>query len=229
MSMARRLALLDWARGAGAWVLEDDYDSEFRYSGPPLTALAGIDGDARVIYIGTFSKTLFPGLRVGFLVAPAQLLGPLTAARAVADRFPPSLMEGALADLIASGGFANHIRRMRTRYRGARDLVAETLTRASNGWLRVQVPNQGLHLLALLPPDTSPDVARELRAAAATDGWLLSETRIAPTGPDGFVIGFSGHTLPDLQRAAERLGQATLAYFQNQAGHGAASCAAPCI
>ncbi|MXP64405.1 PLP-dependent aminotransferase family protein [Roseomonas sp. M0104] len=208
MSMPRRLALLEWAQEADAWVLEDDYDSEFRYAGPPLTALAGIDRQARVIYLGTFSKTLFPGLRIGYLVLPPALLPAITTARAAVDRFPPSPLSGALAELVSGGGFAAHVRRMRGRYRAARDRVAETLTRTSEGALRVAVPDQGLHLLALLPDGLPPGAARAIRAAAGVEGWLLSDTRIIPKEPDGFVLGFSGHPLPALERAAERLGRA---------------------
>ena len=183
MSMARRIALLDWAREAEAWVLEDDYDSEFRYDGAPLTALAGIDGHARVIYIGTFSKTLFAGLRLGFVVLPPALLDGITAARAVSDRFTPALLGGAVAELIAEGAFAAHVRRIRSRYRAARDLVAETLVRASGGLLRVAVPDQGLHLLALLPEALPPGVAERIRATAGIEGWLLSDTRMVQEGP----------------------------------------------
>ncbi|UPG73970.1 PLP-dependent aminotransferase family protein [Roseomonas gilardii subsp. gilardii] len=211
MSMERRLALLDWAREAGSWVVEDDYDSEFRYAGPPLTALAGIDARERVIYLGTFSKTLFPGLRTGFAVLPGELLERVTAARLVSDRFPPSLTGGALAELIREGGFAVHVRRMRSRYRIARDLLADLLPRASGGLLRVAVPDQGLSLLALLPEDWPPGTAARIRAAAGIEGWLLSETRLVQKGPDGFVLGFSGHSLPALRRAAERLGEAVRA------------------
>lgn len=208
MSMARRLALLDWARQANAWVLEDDYDSEFRYAGPPLTALAGIDAEARVIYLGTFSKTLFPGLRIGYAVLPPALLGRVAAARAVADRFPPGLLGEAVAELLSGGGFAAHIRRMRSRYRAARDLVAATLAQASGGWLRVAVPDQGLHLLATLPEGLPPGAAAQIRAAAGVETWLLSETRMVPAGPDGFVLGYSGHAPAALQQAAEKLGEA---------------------
>ncbi|KAA2213838.1 MocR-like pyridoxine biosynthesis transcription factor PdxR [Teichococcus oryzae] len=211
MSMARRMALLEWARDAGAWVMEDDYDSEFRYAGPPLTALAGIDGQARVIYTGTFSKTLFAGLRTAYAVLPAELLPRAMAARAASDRFPPSLAGAAIAGLMSGGGFAAHLRRMRGRYRAARDLVAETLLRASAGLLRVPVPDQGLHLLALLPPGAPPGTDRAIRAAAGIEGWLLSETRIEPGGPEGFVLGYSGHSQTALKRAAERLGEATRA------------------
>ena len=151
MSMARRAALLEWAREADAWVLEDDYDSEFRFAGPPLTALAGIDAHARVVYLGTFSKSLFPGLRLGFLVLPPPLVDGILAARAVADRFPPGLAAGAVADLIVDGTFAAHVRRMRARYRSARDVVTDAVAGASGGLLRVAVPDQGLHLVAALP------------------------------------------------------------------------------
>ena len=217
MSMARRAALLEWAREADAWVLEDDYDSEFRFAGPPLTALAGIDAHARVVYLGTFSKSLFPGLRLGFLVVPPPLVDGILAARAVADRFPPGLAACAVADLIADGTFAAHVRRMRARYRSARDVVTDAVVRSSGGLLQVVVPDQGLHLVAALPPDVSSETARRIRAAADIQCWLLSECRQSSEGPDGFVLGFSGYDLPALRQAAERLGAAVRA----QLGRGA--------
>ena len=212
MSMERRVALLDWAREADAWLLEDDYDSEFRYAGPPLTALAGIDGHARVAYLGTFSKTLFPGLRIGFLVVPPALLARVSAARAANDRFPPAPLADALAELMRDGSFTAHVRRLRSRYRVARNLVAETLHRASGGRLRVTVPDQGLHLVAALPADLPMGAAGEIRAAADVEAWLLSDTRSVQEAPDGFVLGFAGHEPVLLQRAAERLGQAVRRY-----------------
>ena len=208
MRMDRRIALLDWAHDADAWVLEDDYDSEFRYGGPPLTALAGIDAARRVIYFGTFSKVLFPGLRMGYVVLPPSLLEPVLAARAASDRFPPSLLEGALADLMADGEFSAHIRRMRGRYRVARDAVAEALAAHSGGALQVAVPDQGLHLVARLRPDPPPGAAARIRAAAGVQAWLLSETRLQPAPSDGFVLGFSGHGIADLRDGAKRLARA---------------------
>ena len=124
MSMPRRLELLDWARQADAFVLEDDYDSEFRYDGAPLMSLAGIDHLQRVIYMGTFAKTLFPGLRIGYCALPERLIGPVTAARAALDRFPGTLMEGAVADMLNSGAFAANLQRVRKLYREARDALA---------------------------------------------------------------------------------------------------------
>ena len=215
MAMGRRLGVRAWARAAGAFVLEDDYDSEFRYAGPPLTALAGIDGGGRVIYLGTFSKTLFPGLRIGYAVLPPALLAPVVAARLAADRFPSTLGADAVAELIATGGFAAHVRRMRVRYRAARDLVAAVLPQASGELLRVRPPDQGLHLVALLPPDWPSGSAAAIRAAAGVEAWLLSDTRLEPSSQDGFVLGFSGHHLPDLSQAAERLGQAVMHHAGN--------------
>lgn len=208
MAMARRLALLDWARQAGAFVMEDDYDSEFRFAGAPLTALAGIDPEGQVIYLGTFSKTLFPGLRVGFVVVPPALTGRVFAARAASDRFPSPLIGGALAEIMQSGEFAAHLRRMRTRYRAARDMVADVLERAAGGRLRLSVPDHGLHMLATLPDGLPAGTARAAQDDAQVEGWLLSETRVAPAGPDGFVIGYSGHAEATLRRAAQRLGAA---------------------
>ena len=208
MRMDRRIALLDWARTTDAWVLEDDYDSEFRYGGAPLTALAGIDAVQRVIYLGTFSKVLFPGLRMGYVVLPPPLLAGVLADRAAADRFPPSLLEGALADLIASGDLSAHIRRMRGRYRAARDVLADLLVAQSAGALDVEPPDQGLHLVAHLSSAAPPGAAARIREAAGVQAWLLSETRLEPGPSDGFVLGFSGHSITDLADGANRLARA---------------------
>ena len=117
MSLPRRLALLRWARAARAWVIEDDYDSEFRYGARPIPCLHGLDVDGRVIYVGSFSKTLFPALRLGFLIVPPDLRERLVAARAAADQHPPTLDQAVLADFIVGGHFERHLRRMRVVYR----------------------------------------------------------------------------------------------------------------
>ncbi|MCC8984181.1 PLP-dependent aminotransferase family protein [Bradyrhizobium acaciae] len=210
MSMPRRLELLDWARDAGAFVFEDDYDSEFRYDGAPLLSLAGIDHLRRVIYMGTFAKTLFPGLRIGYCALPEALIGPVTAARAALDRFPGTLMEGAVADMLNSGAFAANLRKARKLYREARDVLASTLQNASEGELTVPVPSQGLHLVARLDPSTDPLVAAQAKAAAGVGGWLLAETYHRARPLPGFVLGFSGHPVPQLVASAEQLAKTTL-------------------
>jgi GntR family transcriptional regulator / MocR family aminotransferase len=214
MSMGRRVALLEWARSSNAWVLEDDYDSEFRYAGPPLTALAGIGGE-RVIYIGTFTKALFAGLRLGYIVVPPAILERVVAARAAHDRFPSRFMQDAVADLMSDGVLAAHTRRMRRRYREARDSVAATLLESAGGALHIAVPKQGLHLLALLPRGLPKDAAMRIRETAVVEAKLLSEMRIARPGADGFILGFSGHDIKELNAAARRLGQAARDYLAN--------------
>jgi GntR family transcriptional regulator/MocR family aminotransferase len=210
MSMTRRLELLDWARDADAFVFEDDYDSEFRYDGAPLLSLAGIDHLRRVVYIGTFAKTLFPGLRIGYCALPEQLVGPVTSARAALDRYPGTLLEGTVADMLNSGAFAANLRRVRGLYREARDALASTLTAASDGRLSVPVPSQGLHLVARFDPSTDPLVASRAKAAAGIEGWLLAETYIRAQPMPGFVLGFSGHPIPQLIASAEKLAKASL-------------------
>jgi GntR family transcriptional regulator / MocR family aminotransferase len=210
MSMARRVALLDWARAAKAWIIEDDYDSEFRFAGPPLTALAGLNAE-RVIYIGTFTKTLFAGLRLAYLVLPPAVVEPVIRARAAHDRFPPRFMQDAVADLIADGVLSAHTRRMRTRYREARDTLVGALESAAGGALRLVVPTQGLHMTAYLPHGVSKETAMQIREAANVETQLISETCIRRRGPDGFILGFSGHSLKELSAAAQRLGRAAKA------------------
>jgi GntR family transcriptional regulator/MocR family aminotransferase len=214
MSMTRRLELLDWAREAGAFVIEDDYDSEFRYDGAPLLSLAGIDHLSRVIYMGTFAKTLFPGLRIGYCALPERLVGPVTTARAALDRFPGTLMEGAVADMLNSGAFAANLRKVRGIYREARDVLASTLSSASKEELSVPVPSQGLHLVAQFDPSTDPKVAATAKTEAGVAGWLLAETYFRARPLPGFVLGFAGHALPQLIASAERLAKSSLAALQ---------------
>jgi GntR family transcriptional regulator/MocR family aminotransferase len=214
MSMPRRLELLDWARDADAFVFEDDYDSEFRYDGAPLLSLAGIDHLSRVVYMGTFAKTLFPGLRIGYCALPERLVGPVTTARAALDRFPGTLLEGAVADMLNSGAFAANLRKVRAIYREARDVLASTLTVSSQGKLSVPVPSQGLHLVARFDPSTDPLIAVKAKAEAGVAGWLLAETYFRARPLPGFVLGFAGHKLPQLIASAEQLAKSSLAALQ---------------
>jgi GntR family transcriptional regulator/MocR family aminotransferase len=214
MTMARRIALVEWARSSKAWLLEDDYDSEFRYGGPPLTALAGIGGGDRVIYVGTFSKVLGAGLRLAYLVLPPAALDAVIAVREGHDRFPPGVMAGAVADLMADGFLADHIRRMRRRYRAGRDATVAALDLAAGGALKIVSPQQGLHLLALLPDGLPDDAAARIRATAGIETWLLSETRVKAAGADGFILGFGGHEVAELTAAATALGHAARRYLE---------------
>jgi GntR family transcriptional regulator/MocR family aminotransferase len=150
LSMARRLELLNWARETGAWIIEDDYASEFRYGGRALASLQGLDDNGRVIYVGTLNKALFPGLRLGYAVVPPALLKPFVAARYLADRQPSSLAQAVVADFIEEGHFAAHLRRMRLQYKDQRDVLVAALRERLDGDISVDPPDQGMHLVAYL-------------------------------------------------------------------------------
>lgn len=206
LSMARRLELLAWARRSRAFIIEDDYTSEFRYSGPPLASLQGLDEDERVIYVGTLNKALFPGVRIGYAVVPRALLPAFLGTRHLMDRQPPTLCQKVVADFMEEGHFAAHIRRMRLIYREQRDALAATLTRRAAGRLAVAVPDQGMHLVAYLGGDIS-DV--ELGAAAKRAGIVLRAASpfyhsVSPR--QGLMLGFSGFPRQLIVPAAARLG-----------------------
>ncbi|MGO4713496.1 MocR-like pyridoxine biosynthesis transcription factor PdxR [Bradyrhizobium sp. 2TAF24] len=207
MTMARRLALIEWAQRHDAWIIEDDYDSEFRYAGPPLTALQGMDGGGRVAYLGTFSKVLFPGLRVGYAVLPEPLLGAVLELRARSDRHPPTVMENALAALISEGHFAAHLRRARRTVQAARDTLVAQLQAHASDHLAVAVPEQGLHLVAALD---HPRRDTEIVTAAEASGVAvraLSPMYLDAPARQGLVLGFSGFSVEALRRAARTLGE----------------------
>jgi len=205
LSMARRLELLAWARRYGAFIVEDDYTSEFRYSGPPLASLQGLDDTERVIYIGTLNKALFPGLRIGYAVVPRALLQAFVSARYLIDRQPATLQQAVVCDFMREGHFAAHIRHMRQLYREQRDALAETLMRRAADRLDVAVPDQGMHLVAYLC-DGSSDIAIE--AAAQRAGIVvraISRFYRAARPRLGLMLGFSGFPRQLIIPSAARL------------------------
>ena len=164
MSVRRRLALLAWARETGAWIVEDDYDSEFRYAGRPLPPLQSLDADGRVLYQGTFSKTLFPALRLGYLVLPGGLVDAFAAARSLADRHAPTVDQAVVADFLDEGHFARHVRLMRLVYAERQESLVSAAARELAGVLDVRPAEGGMHLVGRLP-DGADDVAAAARAA----------------------------------------------------------------
>lgn len=198
MTMPRRLALIGWAKAAGTWIIEDDYDSEFRFAGAPLTALQGLDDAGRVIYIGTFAKALFPGLRLGYMVLPPDLLARVVQARARIDRSPPTLAEGALAEFLRDGHFAAHLRRNRRRAEASRDAMVQALGAVG---LAVAPPQQGLHLIAPLPPGTDDHGLIAPLAERGLAARPLSALYLGTKAQSGLVMGFSGFS-PEAIRAA---------------------------
>ncbi len=161
MSLVRRFALLKWASRAGAWVVEDDYDSEFRYGTRPFPCLHGLDGDGRVIYVGTFSKSIFPALRLGFVIVPSDLHDQFRAARRAADLHPPLLEQMALADFIAGGHYASHLRRMRNVYRERLEALVDATHKWCAGALQLRTVQAGLHAVADLYGVDDARVAQE--------------------------------------------------------------------
>jgi GntR family transcriptional regulator/MocR family aminotransferase len=205
LSMGRRLELLAWARQSGAFIVEDDYTSEFRYSGPPLASLQGLDDTEQVIYVGTLNKALFPGLRIGYAVVPRALLQAFVGARYLIDRQPATLQQAVVSEFMQQGHFAAHIRRMRQLYREQRDALAETLMRRTAGRLDVAVPDQGMHLVAYLC-DGSSDIAIE--AAAQRAGIVvraISRFYRAARPRRGLMLGFSGFPQQLIVPSAARL------------------------
>jgi GntR family transcriptional regulator/MocR family aminotransferase len=206
MSATRRVALLAWAARTNGWVIEDDYDSEYRYVSRPLGALQGMDAHERVVYIGTFSKVLFPALRVGYVVVPPRLLEAFLHARDALDIFSPSLYQLALTDFLQEGRFARHIRRMRDIYRRRRDALLAGLARHCDGKLVVHNTDAGLHVPVWLPDGVSDvEVVRRLAQRGLAPAAL--STCYGGTSPrNGLLLGFGGADERTLDRATRTLG-----------------------
>ncbi|MBV8168868.1 MAG: PLP-dependent aminotransferase family protein [Alphaproteobacteria bacterium] len=206
MSLRRRLALLDWADAADAWIIEDDYDGEYRYEGRPLAPLYTLDRADRVLYLGTFSKVLAPGLRLGYLVVPPDLVERFTTLKAAADRHAPRLPQQVLAAFVAEGRLAAHLRRMRTLYARRRGALLDALAREAAGRLIAgDAPQAGLHLVARLQ-DARDDAAITERALAArVHAAPLSSFYNGAPRVRGFVLGFAGTPEREMAPAVRRL------------------------
>lgn len=210
MSMARRLALLACAERHGAWIIEDDYDSEFRYTTPPVASLQGLADRAPVIYVGTFSKVLYPGLRLGYLVLPDGLIDGFRRANARLHREGQYAVQSALAEFIAEGHFARHVARMRTCYRHRQACLRQVLEPATAKGLALSQGQAGMHLVAWLD---SLEQERRLVAEGHERGITLSPLSRYYLGDDkrpGLVLGYAGTNEVDIARAGGWLCQAWL-------------------
>ncbi|HVN36899.1 MAG TPA: PLP-dependent aminotransferase family protein [Myxococcota bacterium] len=205
LSTARRLELLAFARETGAFVLEDDYDSEFRYSGRPLPSLQGLDDAQRVLYVGTFNKVLFPGLRVGYVVVPERLVRAFTAARHLMDRQPQSLLQLVLAEFMEQGHFAAHVRRMRLQYRDQRDALVSELVPRTGEPVRVEAPEQGMTLVAELPRGTRDEAVAAAALRAGVIARPLSGFYRKSEPRPGLLLGFTGHPRAEIATAVATL------------------------
>jgi GntR family transcriptional regulator / MocR family aminotransferase len=220
LAMNRRLELLAWARENGGWIVEDDYHSEYRYAGRPLAALQGLDEAERVIYVGTFNKVLFPGLRLGYIVVPPALVPSFAGARFLLDRQAPTLPQILVAEFMRQGYFAAHIRRMRLLYRDQRDLVVGELQRRLGARISVTAPEQGMHLVAYLGDGLS-DVA--LEAALRERGVVvraLSRMYLKAPPRQGFLLGFTGFPRQVIAPALARLARVVAAAKRGSADIG---------
>ena len=195
LTLERRLALLDWAERADAWVLEDDYNGEYRYDTDPIPAVQALDRAGRVIYIGTFSKTLAPGLRVGYLVVPPSLVEAVSRARIASDMHTSVPVQAALAEFIAGGHFARHIRRTRDLYRKRQHDLLSLAESITGDLLEVRGTPAGMRLLGLLPRGVD---ASAVSWAASERGVLVTPlSRAAPAsitdGREGLLLGYAAY------------------------------------
>jgi GntR family transcriptional regulator/MocR family aminotransferase len=176
---------------AATWILEDDYDSEYRFSGRPLEALQGLDHSGRVLYIGTFSKVLFPALRLGYLVVPTELIEPLLAMRRFLDVHLPMLEQMALFDFLNEGYYARHLRHMLHQYSQRRDLLHRELQVHLGGLLEVHAPQAGLNLVGWLPPGKDDQHASKLAAQVCIEVMAISTFSLEPLPRGGLLFGYA--------------------------------------
>ncbi|MCP4427315.1 MAG: PLP-dependent aminotransferase family protein [Chloroflexi bacterium] len=206
MPLGRRLALLQWARRRDALIIEDDYDGELRYDGRPLTALQGLDEDGRIVYLGTFSKVLFPALRLSYVVLPPALIAPFTQAKALVDRGAPTLTQAAVSDFITEGHFERHLRHLRHSYGQRRQVLVQALQQYLPDLVCRSNTAAGLHVMLFLPPHM--DEAKAVKRATAVGVGIYpgKPYHLERPSPPSILLGFSGLTETDIEEGIRRLG-----------------------
>jgi GntR family transcriptional regulator/MocR family aminotransferase len=205
MSAARRFQLLEWAQSAGSWIIEDDYDSEYRYESQPISSLQGLDTNSRVVYVGTFSKVLFPSLRLGYIVIPPDLVERFAAVRQSMDLCPPPINQSVLTQFIREGHFARHIRRMRQLYSERRRVLVKEIERQLHSSCTIVGGEAGMHLTILVNDGIrDADIAAK---AAERKLWLsaLSLSYVGNNPRQGFVLGFGNTPASKMPGAVQLL------------------------
>jgi GntR family transcriptional regulator / MocR family aminotransferase len=205
MSLPRRLELLEWARTTGALIVEDDYDSEYRYSGRPIPALQGLDQHGLVALVGSFSKVLFPSLRLGYLVVPPDLVDIVAAAKSVATRHAPVLDQAILCDFITAGHFGRHLRRMREVYAERWGVLLEEAERHLSGLLEIAGVEAGLQTAGWLAPGVTGVGAARAAAAREVEVVPLSEYDLRPSSREGLQLGFAAVDPHEIRRGVRSL------------------------
>jgi GntR family transcriptional regulator/MocR family aminotransferase len=208
MSLDRRLALLDWARRGNAWIVEDDYDSEFRYDGRPVASIQGLDSSGRVLYVGTFTKTLYPSLRLGYLVAPRDLAERIVVARTQIDGHPSTFLQRVVADFMAEGQFGAHVRRMRALYHARRDVLVASIARHLGDRVVLGNVDAGMRATVFVEGDD-----RELSARAMARGIEappLSRYYLGTAKRSGLVLGYAGLSPAAIRKGVQLLAGQTL-------------------
>ncbi|HEX9929008.1 MAG TPA: PLP-dependent aminotransferase family protein [Pyrinomonadaceae bacterium] len=205
MSLARRLNLLEWAKKNDCWIVEDDYDSEFRYEGRPLPSLQGLDRDGRVLYIGTFSKTLFPALRLGCVVVPPDLIETFTAARSLSGSQSPLIDQATLAEFIAEGHFGRHIRRMRRLYEERQGILVSEIEKHLAGKLDVKNSTSGMHVIGWLPDGVDDKYIAKQAALSGIKTAALSAHSLTKWQRGGLILGYTAVNEKQIKNGVKQL------------------------
>ncbi|MCD0421631.1 PLP-dependent aminotransferase family protein [Rubrivivax sp. JA1024] len=205
LALDRRLALIEWAARHQAWIIEDDYDSEFHYAGKPTACVQGLDPHDRTVYIGTFTKSLFPGLRIGYVVLPPQLVMPMTVARTLLDGHSASMAQFTLARFMEGGHFGAHVRTMRGVYAERLDVLARFVGKHLSDFVAPRIPVGGLQLPCMLTCDLPELAVVDAARSAGIELLGLSGLHHARDGAPGFLMGFAAYTPLEIEAAVKKL------------------------
>ncbi|GAB1715792.1 MAG: GntR family transcriptional regulator [Nitrobacter sp.] len=208
LALDRRLALIEWAARHQTWIIEDDYDSEFHYAGKPTACVQGLDPHDRTIYIGTFTKSLFPGLRIGYVVLPLQLVKPMSVARTLFDGHSAPMAQLTLARFMEGGHFGTHVRAMRGIYAERLDVLATLVRKRLSNFVEARVPVGGLQMPCVLTCDMSERTAIDAARRVGIELLGLSALHVAGNGKAGFLMGFAAYTPTEIEVAIVKLANA---------------------
>jgi len=205
MSAGRRMMLLDWAFRNNSWIVEDDYDSEYDFRKRPIAAVQGLDTNARVIYVGTFSKVLFPSLRIGYLIIPSDLVSAFSRIRQASDLSHSTLEQAVLADFIEEGHLARHIRRMRMLYMERNQMLVAEIEKQLGDTVQIVSAQAGMHLVCLLPAGVEDAIVWQEAARAGIASWPLSICYQRKPDRGGLILGYGGVDRKQIQDGVKKL------------------------